>query len=78
MKKLLASAPITLLLAGMAHGQGLYDIAPNEEAKESSPISWSAGISYNFDDNVTPTEPKVTLVTRMMPPRSAPMWVPLW
>jgi hypothetical protein len=44
-----------LTLAGSAHGQGLYDIAPNDEAAESSPISWSAGISYNYDDNVTPT-----------------------
>lgn len=58
MNKLLISAPITLALAGMASGQGLYDIAPNDEAKESSPISWSAGISYNFDDNVTPTATK--------------------
>ena len=55
MKKLLLSAPLTLAVAGIVNGQGLYDIAPNDEAQESSPITWSAGLSYNFDDNVTPT-----------------------
>lgn len=45
----------TLTFTGVVQGQGLYDIAPNDEAMESSPISWSAGISYNYDDNVTPT-----------------------
>ncbi len=45
----------TLILMGAVYGQGLYDIAPNDDAVESSPISWSAGISYNYDDNVTPT-----------------------
>ena len=55
MKKLLLTAPLTLAVAGMVNGQGLYDIAPNDDAQESSPITWSAGLSYNFDDNVTPT-----------------------
>ena len=55
MKKLYTLTAATLTLAGAAHGQGLYDIAPNDEALESSPISWSAGVSYNYDDNVTPT-----------------------
>lgn len=55
MKKLLLSAPLTLVITGMVNGQGLYDIAPNDDALESSPITWSAGLSYNFDDNVTPT-----------------------
>ena len=40
---------------GVASAQGLYDIAPNDDATESSPIKWNAGISYNIDDNVTPT-----------------------
>jgi hypothetical protein len=55
MNKSLTFILAILTLAGSAHGQGLYDIAPNDEAAESSPISWSAGISYNYDDNVTPT-----------------------
>lgn len=40
---------------GLLSAQGLYDLAPNDEAKESSPIKWMAGISYNWDDNVSPT-----------------------
>jgi hypothetical protein len=55
MKKILTLASATALLTLAAHAQGLYDIAPNDEAVESSPIAWSAGISYNYDDNVTPT-----------------------
>jgi hypothetical protein len=55
MKKIYLLTAVALNLAGAAHGQGLYDIVPNDEAMESSPISWSAGISYNYDDNVTPT-----------------------
>jgi hypothetical protein len=55
MNKPLTLTLAILTLAGSVYGQGLYDIAPNDEATESSPISWSAGISYNYDDNVTPT-----------------------
>lgn len=40
---------------GVAAAQGLYDLAPNIEAKESSPIKWSAGLEVGYDDNVSPT-----------------------
>ena len=55
MKISFIAAVAVIAHAGLAHGQGLYDIAPNDDARESSPITWTAGISYNFDDNVTPT-----------------------
>jgi len=55
MKKLLLNGAIISASFGVVAAQGLYDVAPNDEAKESSPISWNAGISYNYDDNVTPT-----------------------
>lgn len=45
---------------GVASAQGLYDIAPNIDAKESSPIKWSAGLSIGQDNNVTPTAPAGT------------------
>ncbi len=40
---------------GMASAQGLYDIAPNDDAQESLPLKWSAGVSLGWDDNVTPS-----------------------
>lgn len=43
-----------LASVGIAAAQGLYDIAPNIDAKENSPLKWNAGISYGWDDNVTP------------------------
>jgi len=60
MKKQFITGTVLLASLGAASAQGLYDIAPNDEAKESSPIKWNAGISYNFDDNVTPTAPAGT------------------
>lgn len=55
MKIKLVTGAILLGSLGLASAQGLYDLAPNDEAQESSPISWSAGVSYNYDNNVTPT-----------------------
>lgn len=40
---------------GVVAAQGLYDLAPNTEAKESSPLKWNAGLEVGIDDNVTPT-----------------------
>ena len=45
---------------GAVSAQSLYDIAPNDEAKESSPIKWSAGLTVGYDNNVTPTAPAGT------------------
>ncbi len=43
---------------GAASAQGLYDIAPNDDALESLPITWSAGVDIGYNDNVTPTVTK--------------------
>lgn len=40
---------------GAVSAQGLYDIAPNDDAEESSPLKWNAGLSFGYDDNVSPT-----------------------
>lgn len=55
MKKQLLAVTATLSLPVAAVAQGLYDLAPTDEVQESSPINWTAGISLNYDDNVTPT-----------------------
>ncbi|MCP5534648.1 MAG: outer membrane beta-barrel protein [Akkermansiaceae bacterium] len=55
MKKHFIAGTVMLASLGAASAQGLYDIAPNDDAQESSPIKWSAGLSGGWDDNVTPT-----------------------
>ena len=46
---------ILLASLGAASAQGLYDIAPNDDLESSLPITWTAGASLGYDDNVTPT-----------------------
>lgn len=55
MKKQIIAGGFLLASLGAASAQGLYDIAPNDDARESLPITWSAGVSLGYDDNVTPT-----------------------
>jgi len=55
MKKQLFTLIVTLLLPSAVAAQGLYDLAPSDEAQESSPISWTAGMNLNYNSNVTPT-----------------------
>ncbi|MGB0990971.1 MAG: MtrB/PioB family outer membrane beta-barrel protein [Akkermansiaceae bacterium] len=55
MKKQFITGALALASFGAASAQGLYDLAPNDEAKESSPIKWNAGVELGWDDNVTPT-----------------------
>ena len=55
MKKSLMLLSLAPLIANVVCAQGLYDIAPSDEIKEDSPLSWSAGLSYSYDDNVSPT-----------------------
>lgn len=55
MKKQFIAGTVLLATLGVASAQGLYDIAPNDDAEESSPLKWSAGLSVGWDDNVTPT-----------------------
>lgn len=58
MKKQFIAGSMMLASLGVASAQGLYDLAPNDEAKESSPLKWSAGLEIGMDDNVTPTVPQ--------------------
>ena len=55
MKKSLIVISLAPIIANVVCAQGLYDIAPSDEIKEDSPLSWSAGLSYSYDDNVSPT-----------------------
>ncbi|MGJ8656414.1 MAG: outer membrane beta-barrel protein [Akkermansiaceae bacterium] len=43
------------LLSGVASAQGLFDVNPNESDDESSPLRYTAGVSFGYDDNVNPT-----------------------
>lgn len=41
--------------ASFSAAQGLYSIAPNDdEASDSLPLNWTAGVSIGYDDNPTP------------------------
>jgi hypothetical protein len=55
MKKEMIAGCILLASLGAVSGQGLYDIAPSDKVQEGLPITWSAGASLGYDDNVTPT-----------------------
>ena len=55
MKKQLFTGALAIAAISSVSAQGLYDIAPNDDAQESSPIKWTAGVSFGYDDNVTPT-----------------------
>lgn len=55
MKKQLITGAFALVSMGAVSAQGLYDIAPNDDAEESSPLKWNAGLSFGYDDNVSPT-----------------------
>ncbi len=41
MKKQFIAGTVLLASLGLASAQGLYDIAPNDDAKESSPLKWT-------------------------------------
>ena len=58
MKKQMIAGGLMLASLGAASAQGLYDIAPNDDALESLPITWSAGLDVGYNDNVTPTVTK--------------------
>jgi len=55
MKKQIIAGGFILASLGAACAQGLYDIAPNDEATEGLPVTWTAGVSLGYDDNVSPT-----------------------
>lgn len=57
MKKQLITGGFILASLGAASAQGLYDLATLDDdgGKENLPLTWSAGVSVGYDDNVTPT-----------------------
>ena len=55
MKKQFLARAFSIVTIGAACAQGLYDIAPNDDAQESLPIKWSAGVTFGYDDNISPT-----------------------
>lgn len=44
-----------VMLSGVASAQGLFDVNPNETEYESSPLRYTAGVNFGYDDNVNPT-----------------------
>lgn len=46
---------VATILTGAANAQGLFNVNPNEGDSESSPLRYTAGVSFGYDDNVNPT-----------------------
>jgi len=53
--KLIKYTAAAALLSGVASAQGLFDLNPNASESESLPLKFTAGVSFGYDDNVTPT-----------------------
>ena len=53
--KLIKYTAVVTLLSGVASAQGLFNVNPNESDSESSPLRYTAGVSFGYDDNVNPT-----------------------
>jgi hypothetical protein len=53
--KLIKFTAAATLLSGVASAQGLFDVNPNESETESLPLKYTVGVSFGYDDNVTPT-----------------------
>jgi len=51
-KSLLSALALTPIVAS---GQGLFDIAPNDEALESVNVNYTAGVRVGYDSNLTPS-----------------------
>tara|TARA_B110000879_G_scaffold48569_1_gene68505 strand:- start:47866 stop:49053 length:1188 start_codon:yes stop_codon:yes gene_type:complete len=51
---------ITALLTGVASAQGLFNVNPISEEKESSPLKYTLETSFGYDDNVNPTSPSTS------------------
>ncbi len=43
------------LLSGIASAQGLFNVNPNADESEVSPLKYTANVSFGYDDNVRPT-----------------------
>ncbi len=53
--KLIKYTAVASLLTGVASAQGLFDVNSNETEGESSPLKYTAGVAFGYDDNVSPT-----------------------
>jgi len=53
--KLSTISAFSLLAAGAASAQGIFNIVPNDDATESLPLKYSVSATLGYDDNVTPT-----------------------
>lgn len=52
--KLITATAFTLLAAGAASAQGIFNITPNDEVTESLPLTYQLSGAIGWDDNVTP------------------------
>jgi hypothetical protein len=55
--KLIKYTATAALVTGVASAQGLFNVNPVSELEESSPLKYTVGTSYGYDDNVNPTSP---------------------
>ena len=53
--KLIKYTAVASLLTGVASAQGLFDVNSTETEGESSPLRYTAGVAFGYDDNVSPT-----------------------
>lgn len=54
MKYTFATSAILAASLGTVYSQGLYNIATLDDSYQSSPLSYTAGLAYHYDDNVAP------------------------
>ena len=53
-KQFAAASAIGMALAGSLCAQSLFDLAPDDDEKESLPLKWSVGANLGYDNNPTP------------------------
>ncbi|GAA5497165.1 hypothetical protein Rhal01_03355 [Rubritalea halochordaticola] len=52
--KLFTASALTLLAAGAAYGQGIFNIVPHDDSTESLPLQYRLTAAIGYDDNVSP------------------------
>jgi len=52
--KIIKYTVAAVLLSGVSHAQGLFDVNPNEIEEESLPLTYNANLGFGYDDNVNP------------------------
>lgn len=53
-KQSFAIAAIGTALASSLCAQSLFDLAPDDSETDSLPLSYTAGVTFGYDDNPTP------------------------